>query len=237
MPCFLYMRPDKAAKPLCDQSREAASTMEATEATDSDDEELVFFDCEAPGGTNSDEHRQAIAFNNGVQRRNSIEQANGIHALQPMSHSMQTSEAQLKSLRNNGAIDATALMTLIHPSTERPWKPNRGEGRQQIRTGRNFCVADSGGGKPFNIRIHTRDNKQANADPTSNASLGAVLRVEQNRKCMLSKTVESTNKMIDGKDWIGAGSRDGTLQNAAHIPVILLPVEALPNARPENEAQ
>ncbi|WP_176057296.1 hypothetical protein [Paraburkholderia sp. BCC1876] len=77
------------------------------------------------GGTGSVEHTDAVAFNGGVQRRNSITQAHEIHALQPTGPVTHVSRAQLEGVRHGGSIDANALMGLLHPSTEVPWDPNK----------------------------------------------------------------------------------------------------------------
>ncbi|RAS33258.1 hypothetical protein [Paraburkholderia bryophila] len=185
------------------------------------------------GGTGSPEHTQAIAFNGGVQRRNSITQAHEIHALQPTGAATHVTRAQLEGVRHGGSIDASALMGLLHPSTEIPWKPHVGGGRDQIRTGRNFSVPDSGGGANFDIRVHTRDDKQARKDAakgtTSNAGMGSVIRVEQGKKVMLSKEAVSSDSRVGTFNW-SALKADTPLRDSAHIPAVLPPVPTPPTS-------
>lgn len=173
--------------------------------------------------TGSPEHQAAVAFNGGVQRRNSIDEAHSIHALQPRGLAPSISQAQLHGLRNGGRIDAQALMDMIPHGSERAWDPNLGGGRNQIRTGRNFTVPQTGSANPFEIRVHTRDNQIAGLFPLSNAATGSVIRISEKKKSMLSETVVSSNKMINGANWIGSTSKDPVLINSAHIPATLQP--------------
>lgn len=145
-------------------------------------------------------------------------QADMIHSLQPSATNRAVSANQLEAIRRpNGSVDPDRLMGLVHPASEKRWDPDKGGGRQQIRTGRNFTMPDSAGGKDFTVRLHSNDNTRTN--PAENAYSNAVLRVEQGNKMLMGQAQPQTKPTDPLVDWSGKSSKNQTRINSAHMPL------------------
>jgi len=172
----------------------------------------------------SGEHRGASEFlkkRHPRGRRNSISQSENIHlaeTLDPAAIVPTFTSKQMEDLRQEkrGSISIKKLINLMHKSQERTWDPSRGEGRKQIRTGRNFSVPDSEHpGESFIVRIHTNDNTIE--DRKLNAATKAVVRIQRtaDNKYLMGGRTHAQNQGDNA--WSGRRATDADI-NAAHIP-------------------
>lgn len=171
------------------------------------------------------EHGAALDFlsreQHGRPRRNSISQTNTIHnapTMEAMAPQRAFSAAQMENLRRqNGNINASELIGMMHPQQERNWNPNLGQGRRQIRTGRNFQVPDSQNpGHHFTVRIHTNDNTIN--DRNANAYSNAVVRIQRSVDGRFLMGGNSHRDAVGANAWAPNRANDAQI-NAAHIPV------------------
>ncbi|WP_246791990.1 hypothetical protein [Burkholderia perseverans] len=177
-----------------------------------------------PNDYASNEHRAAIDFlsaRNPTGRRNSIQQANVIHparTMDAMAPANAFSSADFENMRDpRGSIHAASLISRMHPTQEQIWNPNMGQGRHQIRTGRNFSVPDRDNpGHTFNIRIHTNDNTLQNRD--ANAFSHAVVRIERTIDGRMLMGGESHVAAVGANAWLSPHNHNDANINAAHIP-------------------
>ncbi len=178
---------------------------------------------------NSPEHRASTEFMSRQHprgRRGSLQQSDAIHLaplMQVHAPARAFSSVDFENMRRpSGAIRAAALIGMMHPSQERPWNPDMGEGRAQIRTGRNFVVPDRANpGETFTVRIHTNDNTLGHADRNSNAHSHAVVRIQSSATRSYLMGGLSHAGRAGAQAWSGPRDHDEANINAAHIPAIL----------------
>ena len=178
------------------------------------------------GGPGSQERQDALGHAGGVQRRNSIDQARALHGVNPTGAAGgQMNSAQFEALRHGGHVGLTQLMQALPSDSERNWDPARGGGRDQIRTGRNFQVPDAGGGRAFDVRVHTND---LNRPVTDHAGSNAVLRVTQGQRVLMAQAMPHPDARMGNVDWANLRGNDAGMVNAAHVPLQLPPPAPLP---------
>ena len=175
----------------------------------------------ATGLMGNRELSEALKFRSGLQRRNSVDHARSMHAAAPrrlMSLPLPTKD-DFKKLLNNGGIECSELMGLLRTNSELGWDEKKSgggvlEGREAVRTGRNFQMEE--GGVVIKVRIHTSDHNQA----SGNSAIGSVVRIFYGRDMLraTARNAQVNSKITVDPYWVKNMTGNDSV-NAVHIPL------------------
>lgn len=129
------------------------------------------------------------------------------------------SKDDFRKLLKNGGIECDELMALLRTNSERNWDEKKSgggalEGREAVRTGRNFQMEE--GGVAIKVRIHTSDHNQA----SGNSAIGSIVRIFYGRDMLraTARNAQVNSKTTVDPYWIKNIAGDDAV-NAVHIPL------------------